>query len=61
MPPLRLPLRREWVGERGKIDPVALAAVEDSLDDVWGEQRHAQDAGQVAHADPFLLRQFGHA
>ena len=36
MPPLGLPLRREWVGQRGKIDPVALAAIEDRLDDVGG-------------------------
>lgn len=47
MPPLRLTLRREWVGQRGQIDPVALAAIEDRLDDIGGDQCHAQNAGQA--------------
>lgn len=36
MPPLGLPLRRKWVGQRSQGDPVALAAVKDRLDDVGG-------------------------
>lgn len=59
MSPLRAPLVGERRGQRGKIHPVTLPAVENGIDDVRGQQRHAQDPGQIAQADLFLLGEVG--
>ena len=53
------PFQRKWLQNPRQRHPRPLRAVEDRLDDVWGDQRETEDARHVGRRDSLSLGQFG--